>query len=572
MNWILSQLRALAGKVVVPMMERRYAAFAAKLKDARRVQEELFLAKVRRCAQSAFGRDHGFREIRSLADFRKRIPVAPYDYYHPYIRRVTEGDVAAMFPAGERILMYTLSSGTTDVPKLIPVTPRWMDEYRRGWQIWGIRAFLDHPALFYAKLTGIAGNWDMRRTPTNIPCGMASGLSAKMQGPLVDMMYCVPPSVFGIEDSAAKYYTALRLAVAEPTTGLFLTATPATVVQYALQGDRHKEELIRDIAGGTLSERFAVPEAVRREIAPRIRTPRPERARELERIVERTGRLYPKDYWNLALVACWIGGTVGNYARRIGEFYGETPTRDIGLLCSEGRFTVPIEDNTPAGVLEIASHFYEFIPEDEIDSGDPTVLCCDELDVGKSYYILLTTSSGLYRYDIGDVLKCVGYIGQAPVLEFLHKGARCSDMEGEKLTEYHFVKAVSDVAAAMGMTLSGFTAVPVRPREDGVERQAPYYAILVEEQEIPGREAARDFLRRVDRWLAEKNVMYQGKRDDDYIGPPRLVRIPRGSWAEYDQGEVKRRGVGEDHYKHPCLVLESSFLDRFRVVEEIRPQ
>lgn len=569
MNWLISQLRALAGKVVVPRLEARLARFQQRLERAREVQEALWRAKVRRAASSGFGRDHGFSQVRDYADFKKAVPIAQYDYYHPYIDRVARGDVGAMFPAGEPILMFTLSSGTTDIPKLIPINPTWMDEYRRGWQIWGVRAFLDHPRLFYSKVTGIAGNWDMRRTPSDKPCGMASGLSAKMQPGLLQMMYPVPPEVFSIPDSTAKYYTALRLAVAEREVGLFLTATPATVVHYAQLGDQFKDSLIKDIADGTLDTAMDIPAALRARLARRIKKD-PARARELADIANRTGQLFPRDYWNIDLVACWIGGTVGSYARHIADYWGPVPTRDIGLLCSEGRFTVPLSDNEPAGVLEVDSHFYEFVSEEEMGRADPTILRCHELEVDRSYYILLTTSSGLYRYDIGDVLRCVGYIGEAPIVEFLHKGSRCSDMEGEKLTEYHFVKAVTEVAARNRLLVSGFTAVPVRP-PPGTERSEPYYVLIVEEQDIRGRETALRFLAGVDAWLREKNVMYDGKRADSYLAPPRLVRVPSGSLARYDQQEVARRGVGEDHYKHPCLVLDQAFLDQFPKVEEIIP-
>ncbi|MFO0945859.1 MAG: GH3 auxin-responsive promoter family protein [Planctomycetota bacterium] len=571
MNPVVALLRALAGKVIVPRLEAKLAKFTRQLQDARRIQRELVLQKVRRCRSSRFGREHGFDKIHSIQDFRRQIPIATYEYYYPYIKEVTQGRVEAMFPAGEKLLMYTLSSGTTDDPKLIPINPIWMNEYRRGWQLWGIKAFLDHPELFYAKLNGIAGNWDMRRTPTDIPCGMASGLSARMQSPILRMMYCVPPSVYAIDDAAAKYYASLRLSVAEPA-GLFLTATPATVVNFAKLGDRFRDTLIKDIADGTLSRDFAIPDSVRKEIDKKIRVPNPERARELEQIIEKSGHLYPKDYWKLSLVACWIGGTVGTYARHIPDFYGDAPTRDIGLLCSEGRFTIPIEDGTPSGALEILSHYYEFIPEDEIDSPQPTVLECHELEVGKSYFILLTTSSGLYRYNIQDVMRCTGFIGETPMMEFLHKGQRFSDMEGEKLSEYQFVKAVTDVASELGVSITGFTAVPVRPMDAGEENGTPpYYAILVEERDFADRATAIRFLEGIDRWLAEKNVMYQGKRADMYLGPLHLIKIPNGSWAKYDAAEVRRRNVGEDHYKHPCLVLDAAFLDTFPVIEEIVP-
>ncbi|QDU59667.1 GH3 auxin-responsive promoter [Planctomycetes bacterium Pan216] len=569
MNSMVGFLRALAGKVIVPQIERKLRRFESQLETARRVQGELWRRKIERCADSQFGRDHHFRGIKTLEDFRRNIPIAQYDYYQPYIQQVTEGNVGAMFPSNEKLLMYTLSSGTTDAPKLIPITKPWMAEYRAGWQIWGVKAFLDHHPLFYSKLTGIAGNWDMRRTPTNIPCGMASGLSARMQSPLLRMMYCVPPEIYGIDDVEAKYYACLRLSIPEKV-GLFLTATPATVVNFAQLGDRHRETIIRDVHDGTLSDAFTWTDAIRSMMRSRIKGPNPERARELEAIVERTGHLHPKDYWDLSLVACWLGGTVGTYARRIGEYYGETPCRDIGLLCSEGRFTIPLEDGTPSGALEIASHYYEFVPEEEIDSSDPTVLEGHELEVGKDYYILLTTSCGLYRYDIHDLMRCTGFIGETPLLEFLNKGQRFSDMEGEKLSEFHLVRAVADSANQLGMSLTGFTAVPVRPPTES-EQTPPYYALLVEQQDIANSEQASTFLTSVDRWLCDHNVMYQGKRADRYLGPPRLVVIPQGSWREYDQAEIKRRGVGEDHYKHPCLLLDSSILDRFPIIEEIVP-
>lgn len=576
LNWLVEQLRALAGRIVVPRFQRKLERFQANLARARTLQRELLFKKIRRCEGSQFGRDHKFSEIRTIEDFRRNLPIAQYDYYFPYIDRVTKGDIGAMFPTSDRILMFTLSSGTTDAPKLIPINDVWMSEYRAGWQVWGIKAFLDHPKLFFAKLSGIAGNWDMRRTPTGKPCGMASGLSAKMQSPIVKTAYSIPANVYTIDDAAAKYYTALRLAMAEERTGLFLTATPATVVSFARLGDEYREKLIKDIRDGTLSKDFAIPDAIRSEVRSRAKTPLPERARQLERIVERTGHLYPKDYWDLALVACWLGGTVGSYARHITDYYGDVARRDIGLLCSEGRFTVPMEDNTPGGVLEVASHYYEFIPEDEIDSTQPTVLECHELEVGKNYFILLTTSCGLYRYNIYDVMRCNGFVGETPIMEFLNKGQRFSDMEGEKISEYHLVSAVTTVAGRLNMHITAFTAVPIRPEEtverNGSPRSAPYYTILLEAQDVESNGMAAQFLEGVDRWLCDNNVMYQGKRADGYLGPPRLLRISPGSFAEYDRAEIKRRNVGEDHYKHPCLVLDAEFLDRFTKLGHVDPE
>jgi hypothetical protein len=568
MKPLLDFLRAMGGKIVVPQLEKKLRRFETLLADTPKVQREVLFAKLRRAAPSAFGRDHGFDSIRTLEDFRRQVPIAGYDYYWPYIERVTNGEVGAMFPKGDRLLMFTLSSGTTAQPKLIPINDVWMAEYRRGFQLWGVKAFLDHPPLFYSKLAGIAGDWDMRRTPTNLPCGMASGLAARMQSLLIRMVYCIPAAVFEIDDPDVKYYTALRLSIGEPT-GMFTTATPATVVNFARLGDKYKESLIRDIRDGDCRPPGGLPSETRAILAKRLAHKNSERAKELEAIVARTGHLYPKDYWNLHLVACWLGGTVGGYARHISDYYGDVARRDIGLLCSEGRFTIPMDDETPTGVLEIESHYYEFIPDGEIDSKQPTVLEAHELEVGKDYYILLTTSSGLYRYHISDVMRCVGFRGKAPVLEFLNKGQRFSDMEGEKVSEHQLVQATSEAAEQAGLRLSAFTAVPIRPDDRNGGSSPPYYALAVEAPEVADKNAAKRFLDRVDRWLSANNVMYAGKRTDGYLGPPRLVCIPEGSWKEFDQSEIARRGVGEDHYKHPSLVLDSSFLDRFQKLGEI---
>ncbi len=97
------------------------------------------MAKVRRHAESEFGRDHGFSCIRSVDDFRRQVPVADYDYYRPYIERVKRGELGAMFAPGTNVLMFALTSGTTSASKFIPVTRQFFDEYRRGWFLWAQR-------------------------------------------------------------------------------------------------------------------------------------------------------------------------------------------------------------------------------------------------------------------------------------------------------------------------------------------------------------------------------------------------------------------------------------------------
>ena len=116
--------------------------------------------------------------------------------------------------------------------------------------------------------------------------------------------------------------------------------------------------------------------------------------------------------------------------------------RDVGLIASEGRMTIPIEDGTPAGILDIRHHYFEFIPEDQADRDEPETVEAADLIEGRNYFILLTTAGGLYRYKIHDLVRCVGFHGQAPVIEFLNKGAHFSSLTGEKLSEHQVIAAV----------------------------------------------------------------------------------------------------------------------------------
>src|SRR5262249_15520009 len=151
------------------------------------------------------------------------------------------------------------------------------------------------------------------------------------------------------------------------------------------------------------------------------------------------------------------------------SYYGAPAVRDIGLVASEGRMTIPVENNTPGGILEITSSFFEFIPVDEIDSPCPAVLESHELVEGKDYYILLTTSSGLYRYNIFDVVRCVGWRERTPLLAFLNKGNNFSNLTGEKISEYQVAKSVESALVRLDHRLTAFSLAPCWDDE------VPYY-------------------------------------------------------------------------------------------------
>ena len=278
----------------------------------REVQEALLRDILEFQADTAFGRDHRFaRSSHSVEEFRRRIPVAGYDYVEPYLDRVRKGEPNALL-ADPRVLMFALTSGTTASRKYIPVTPQYLADYRRGWNLWGLKVFRDHADVKMRPIVQLSGDWEEHRTETGIPCGSVTGLTATMQKKVIRWLYCVPPCVGKVKDPAAKYYLALRLSLPR-SVGMIIAASPSTVVNMARAGDRDKEHLLRDLADGTLSRHVNIPEEVRAALARRLRR-HPERVKELEAIIAKTGTLYPKDYWpGDCLLGNWTGGSMGAY-------------------------------------------------------------------------------------------------------------------------------------------------------------------------------------------------------------------------------------------------------------------
>jgi hypothetical protein len=553
-----------AGRLIALPIHRRIARFERDCLDPERTQADLLRRILDRQAATAFGRDHHFAAVHTVADYRRNVPVAPYEYVEPYIERVKKGETDALI-AGDRVLMFALTSGTTAARKLIPVTRQYLTDYRRGWNFWGARAYRDHRPrrLFLRAIVQMVGDPEEFRTEAGIPCGNLSGFTAEVQKRIIRWLYAIPAVTGKIKDARSRYYVALRLALPR-SCAMFIAANPSTLVMLGRVLDQEKEKLIRDIHDGTLATDLDLPPQVRAYVEPRLKT-RPERARELDAIAGRVDHLYPKDVWppDTTLIGTWTGGSMGPYLRQLPRYFGEPPIRDLGLLASEGRMTIPFANDTPAGVLDIWSHYFEFVPEGEADSPSPTVLGAHELEDGKSYFIVPTTASGLYRYQISDLVRVRGFLGRTPLVEFLGKGHRFANLTGEKLSEHQVTQAMEATARRTGVHVHGYSLAPVWSDEQ------PHYGLFIEEPDAADEDALKHFLAEYDRALGALNIEYAAKRESARLGPVRAFVIAAGTWARWDRDRLAATGGSPEQYKHPCLIGDLAFKDSLPVLQEV---
>lgn len=541
---------------------RMGAAFAAAAQRPEETQLALLRSIVRRERATGFGRDHRFDEVRTFRDFRRNVPVAGFEAFEPYIRRVYEGETSALFHR-QKVVMFAMTSGTSSARKLVPVTRNYVDAFRQGWYLWALSTYEGRQDLIFRPKVTFTGDDVEYRSPGGVPCGSISGMIAGSQNALVRRTYCLPLAANKLHDAHAKYYLAWRTGLTRDVAS-WISPNPSTHIALARFGDAHKERLIRDVRDGTLSADFDYPESVRHGVRASLK-PDPKRAAELDRVVRATGRLYPKDVWpNFGLIGCWLGGPLTAYLRFFPEYFGDVPKRDLGLMASEGRMTIPLADDSPAGVLDLFGSVFEFVPADEIDSPDPTVLLPHELVEDRDYYILLTTSGGLYRYDIRDVVRCVGWFGRTPLIEFLHKGKHVSNLTGEKVSEIQVARAADEASAGLGLRLGSYALAPC------FEEETPYYGLFVESGDLPDRPTGERLARRIDAALRRANCEYEAKRASLRLGPVRLRPLASGTWNAFDHGRIKATGGTAEQYKRPRLFPDLDFAAKLPTARPVR--
>jgi len=493
----------------------------------REAQVRKLLSILGQNAGSRFGKEHGFASIKTWDDFNAAMKIRDYEEYRPYIDDLTAG--AQNVLTTEAPVMFATTSGTTDKPKFIPITPSYIKEFRSASVVSGYHLLRTFPKIATGTALAMTSPAEEGKTACGIPYGSMSGSLFKNEPFLVKKFISpIPYEVYLIKDYESKYYTVLRAALSLPV-AFFYTLNPSTIQLLCRKLGVFAEQLIKDVRDGTTTPPSPL-DSVTLNALKGITRPQPERARELARLLEQ-GQFTPQNVWpSLQVVSCWTKAAAAFYLSDFPHYFGNTPVCDITYGASEGRGTVFLSPEKQ--MLAINSHFFEFVPEEEMDSEKPTVLLADQLEVGKNYFILFTTSAGLYRYNINDVVKVTGFHNRTPLLDFQYKGGNICSFTGEKITELQVTQAMRTVLDTMGTSLRFFTVIPQFKPE-------PHYEIWMEPE--AGGEAheqgvsfePKSIAERFDLAMSKDNIEYETKRASARLSPVTFRVIERGTYEAF---------------------------------------
>lgn len=532
--------------------------------DPEKYQMKFLLEVLNENKNTVFGKDHDFASIKTYKDFCENVPVRDYDGFNKYHKLLQNGDSDVLFRG--RPKMYNTSSGTTGAPKLIPISYPFYKQLSRANKYWMYSILVRNPNVFVGKSLTSIGKAIEGYAKDGVPIGSVSGNSFQTIPKIIRNGYSSPYSFFTIDDYDLRYYAVARNALEHNIT-ISVCPSIANVFRYHQVIMENYDEMLCEIREGRISQKVsdALSDEDRIEVLSSI-APNPERADELLKLKEKYGDgLLPKHYWpNIAAANVWVQGNFALLVDKLKEYFPVTTVfRSFGYQASEGRFGISLENHWTYSLLVPNEYFFEFIPFDNKDDDNPPTKLYHELELGERYYILITNRSGLYRYDMNDILEVVGFHNNTPLVKFIQKGAGIVNIMGEKLSEEQVIEATKCVESENAWTVNNY----IMFGDSSVFK----YEYFVEFEEVLSKEQKQMFIEKLDAKLKSLNMEYQSKRDSNRLPLPDIIELPNNSHQRIKEELVRRQLAKDGQYKDLYLSAKKTTREILEFLREDIP-
>lgn len=439
--------------------------------------------------RTEWGREHGFASLRTYEDFAASSPVNTYEDLKLAIDRMRQGERDVLWPG--QVRWYAKSSGTTnDKSKFIPVSQDGLRDTHYAGGRDAVAWYLgnnSHSRIFDGKALILGGSHASNYNLKNSLVGDLSAILIENINPLVNLVR-VP-----------KKETAL-------------------LSDFELKRDRIAHEAIKE----NVTNLSGVPSWM---------------LSVMNRVLEITGKDNLSEVWpNLEMF--FHGGVAFTPYRE--QYRKLIPSANMHYMetynASEGFFGIQ-DDPSDLSMSLMLDYgvFYEFIPMDELESPNPHVVPLWGVETGRNYAMLISTSSGLWRYMIGDTVR---FTGKDPY-KFVITGRTKFFINafGEELIVDNAEVGLAEACRQTGAQVLEYTAAPVFMDGEGKCR----HQWLVEFAKEPADIAL--FARILDETLQHVNSDYEAKRYKDItLQPLELVAARKGLFHDWLASKGKLGG------------------------------
>ncbi len=479
--------------------------------EAETLQRRALEQLLKRAKDTEYGRHHLFGAAKSYEDFVKHTPINTYEELKGDIDRMRHGERDILWPG--RVKWYAKSSGTTnDKSKFIPVSAEGLKHlhYKGG---------TDAVALY------------LRNNPKS---RMFDGKGLILGGSHA--------TNYNLQDSLVGDLSAILIENINPLVNLIRVPNKETALlsDFELKRDRIAQlTLDKNITNlsGVPSWMLSV----------------------LSRVMELSGKQHLEEVWPNIEVFFHGGVAFTPYRKqyeqlitRPGMNYMET------YNASEGFFGLQSDPDDKSMLLMLDyGVFYEFIPMDEFDRENPTIVPIWGVETGKNYAMVISTNCGMWRYIIGDTVK---FTSTNPY-KFVITGRTKHFINafGEELIVDNAEKGLAYACKQTGAVVSEYTAAPVFMNDKG----KCSHQWVIEFAKMP--DSLENFAAQLDSHLQEINSDYEAKRYKDItLQMLEVVPARQGLFNEW----LKLKGKLGGQHKVPRLSNSRETIDQLLVLNK----
>jgi len=466
-------IKAFAAKIYAALMHKKNQKWINNPLDA---QTKVFKELIQKGLKTKFGKDHGFQKVTDTESFRASVPVRDYEELRPYIDQVLEGEADVLWPG--RPLYYAKSSGTTSGAKYIPITGDSMPQH--------IRAARE-ALLNYIHQTGSTK--------------AINGRHIFLQGsPVLEDKNGV--ALGRLSGIVAHYVPAYLQKNRMPSWETNCIEDWETKVD-AIVDETLKENMT--IIGG-------IPSWVQMYF---------------ERLIQKTGKAVGELFPNFSLFV-YGGVNFEPYRGIFKKLIGRTPDSIEFYPASEGFFAYQ-DSQSDKGLLLLLNHgvFYEFIVASSFFEKEQEFHSLEEVQVGVNYVMIISTTAGLWRYNIGDTIQFTSLdpfkvIVSGRIKHFISAfGEHVIVSEVEQALQKAVDKEANDV------TIREFTVAPQVKPKSGL----PYHEWFIEFDQEPSNIEA--FALHIDKQMQHKNIYYDDLIKGNILRPLVIQKVKRDGFQSY---------------------------------------
>ena len=367
--------------------------------DPMRCQEEFVMRLIRENARTAYGREHGFESVRSLDDFRRYVPLTDYNDYSPYIERIISGEKNVL--TTYQTEHFSLLSGFKRLPQ----------------STWSVQSAFDYSfsACFYVAAShglltdGLTLNLvdnSVERLPSGKAIGSTLGWLLSKRGLDKDKIYVIPTSVANKPSQTDILYLQTLFALRARDISIAICEHYDNMLELLRFIEKHWPRLVDDIENGN----------------PYIQPDAP-RAKKIREIMEthHIGTQLVTQFWpRFHCIVVYDVDRLSASFELLRTYCGSNVHFIFsGISSSEGTYSTTLNLDDPQTVLIPDSIFYEFKPKEA--KGYHHLLTLDQLEIGHSYEMVVTTQSGLFRYKTYKTFLVVGRYHDTPTVIILTK-------------------------------------------------------------------------------------------------------------------------------------------------------